>query len=428
MSIINGLFSGRSGIASHGQAIGVAGDNISNASTIGYKASRAEFEDVMAGGQSSNQSVGSGSSLSAVSTVFQQGTLEFTGRSLDLAIDGNGYFIVQSDTNRYYTRAGNFKVDSDGYIITQKGDKVLGFPEGGNGSLQELNINNISQSNIATQNVAFSGNLDATATTLANGAADIPTVNGTSTTTYAELNAVAAFSTVNDIFDSLGGKHTVTSYFYKTGASEYTARAYVNSEEVDSPVTTTGLPRQIGTATMTFDATGTRTNAPSSSSQDFTATIAWNNGASQTATVDFTYGNFTMYATSANISSITGDGDGVGAITSLSIDKEGQLFALLDNGQASTIATLGIATFSNPEGLSRIGANRLQESSASGAPIVGRPGAGTFGNVEAGSIELSTVDLANEFVKIITLQRGFQANSRIIQLINGLLNEIVQLA
>ena len=130
-SIINGLFAGRSGIASHGTAISVVGDNISNSSTIGFKAARAEFEDLIAGGQTAGRVVGSGSSVSAVSPIFEQGTLELTSRPLDLAIDGNGYFALANGAERFYTRAGNFKIDSAGFVVNPNGLAVLGFPAGG---------------------------------------------------------------------------------------------------------------------------------------------------------------------------------------------------------------------------------------------------------------------------------------------------------
>jgi len=435
-SIINGLFSGRSGIASHGLAIAVIGDNISNASTIGYKAGRSEFEDLIAGGQTAGKTVGSGSSISAVTNIFDQGTLEFTGRDLDLAIDGNGFFIVSDNGQRAYTRAGNFKIDASGYIVDQKGKRVLGFPANGSGALEELSINGASQGNIKTENVTIAGNLDATGTPLLTDATEIPDVSPAgqappppySTTTYADLAEKAAFSTVITIFDSLGAAHTVTTYFFHTRedtSRTYYARSYVNSEEVDPTGTATGLPRQLGTGVkLEFDGNGA---LKSTSATEFTANIPWNNGASA-STVRFSFANFTMYSTASNIQSLTQDGNGVGAITSISIDRNGDIYALLDNGQSSILGTVGMANFSNPEGLVRVGSNLLQESAASGAPIIGRPGSGTFGAVESGSLELSTVDIASEFVKLITLQRGFQANSRIITTINQLLNEIIQLA
>ena len=431
-SIVNGLFSGRAGLTSHGVAIAVVGDNISNSSTVGYKTSRTEFEDIIAGGQTSGKVVGSGSAASAVTNVFEQGTLEVTGRDLDLAIDGNGFFIVSKGDQRYYTRAGNFKLDDEGYIVDQRGNRVQGFPASGSGSLEDLNATTITQENVATKNVAISGNLDARDVALPGGVNDIPvTIEGGGTATYANLTEAAAFQTVVDVFDSLGTSHTVTAYFFKTkdgtahSDSEYEVRLYADANEVDNGGGD-GVPYCIGTATMTFDGNGARTNPPAVGTSDITANVQWSKGAAATE-IDFSFGLFTMYSTPAGIGSITGDGNGVGSITSLSIDKAGRIFAVLDNGQTSVIGTVGMANFANSEGLERVGANYLQETLESGSPIIGRSGSGTLGSIESGSLELSTVDIASEFVKLITLQRSFQANSRIITTINQLLNEIINL-
>jgi flagellar hook protein FlgE len=431
-SIINGLFAGRSGISSHGTAIAVVGDNISNSSTIGFKAARAEFEDLIAGGQTAGRVVGSGSSVSAVSPIFEQGTLELTSRPLDLAIDGNGYFALANGAERFYTRAGNFKIDSAGFIVNPNGLAVLGFPAGGTGALEPINVNAIAQDSVATTEVALAGNLDAAAPVLSGGAAAIPAVSPvgttTSTTTYAELNAVADFSNTVQIFDSLGAKHSLTFFFFHTSPTQYVVRGYVNSEEVDPTGTATGLPRLVGSADLNFNGDGTRANPPAVGSADFDeVNINWT-GASADSTLSVTFSPYTQFSASSNVLSVTQDGQGIGTVTSLSIGKDGQVSALLDNGQSATIGTVGLVNFANPEGLVRTGKNLLQQSRDSGEPIVGRPTTGTFGAVQSGSVELSTVDIANEFVKLITLQRGFQANSRIITTINQLLNDIIQLA
>ncbi len=429
-SIINGLFSGRSGIASHGTAIAVVGDNISNSSTVGYKASRAEFQDLIAGGQTSGKVVGSGSSISAISTIFDQGTLEYTGRSLDMAVDGNGLFVLANGGQRFYTRAGNFVVNEEGSIVDQNGYNVLGFISGGSGALEPLSVNNISQSQVKTTDVSIVGNIDASAKIIASAIPGVtaPGVTPVSTTTYAQLNALAEYSTVVDVFDSQGGKHTVTNFFFHTAQNQYTVRSYVNSEEVDTAATPpTGVPRQIGTATLAFNGDGTRTAPPATGSYDFTAAVPWNNGASASS-IGFSFADFTQYASASNVLSINQDGKGIGTVGSISVETNGDIYALLDNGQAAIIGTVGLVNFANTEGLVRIGSTLLQQSPSSGEPVIGKPEAGTFGSVQSGSLELSTVDIATEFVKLITLQRGFQANSRIITTINQLLNEIIQLA
>jgi flagellar hook protein FlgE len=362
--------------------------------------------------------------------------LEFTGRALDLAIDGNGYFVVEKDAERFYTRAGNFKVDDEGFVTTQKGLRVQGFSANGSGALEDLNVNGTSQSNIDTRNVDIAGNLNAGTDTADIGApsalldgilgtgADGATSNGA---TFTDLNDEAEFSTVVDVFDSLGQAHTVTTFFFHTAGNTWEARAYVASEDVDATNAVSGEPREIGRTNMVFNSSGLLTGTPVSIDMVGPGTdVEWNNGSSAAdLSIDLT--NFTQFSTASNVSSITGDGSGIGAVTSLSIDRDGTVLAILDNGQASAIGTIGMANFSNPEGLVRIGANLLQQTNDSGAPIVGSPNAGTFGAVESGSIELSTVDIASEFVKLITLQRGFQSNSRIITTINQLLNEIIQL-
>ena len=449
-SIINGLFAGRSGISSHGQALAVIGDNIANSSTPGYKASRAEFQDLIAGGQASGRTIGSGSQTSAVSTIMEQGTLEFTGRTLDLAVDGNGFFAVQDGNgSKYYTRAGNFKLDTSGNIINQNGLSVMGFPSGGSGGLEKINVNQISQANVGTTSVTLTGNLDASSTKVVTTTdidnLGVPLASSTASNatvpTYADISALASFSTTVSVFDSLGAPHTVTSFFFKTGSNSFVSRSYVNSEDVGSTVK--GYPRQVtnggtgggtaasGTTALNFNPDGSRTT-PLPTAVSFR--VPWSNGsnngtnATTTADIKLNLDGFTQYSSPATVKSISQDGQGIGNVTSLIIEKNGDIFARLSNGQTAKVGTLGLVNFSNPEGLNRVGNNVMQQSPSSGEPLTGRAGAGTFGSISSGSIELSTVDIANEFVKMITIQRGFQANSRIITTINQLLNDIIQLA
>ncbi len=452
-SIVNGLFAGRAGLSAHGVAIAVIGDNIGNASTLGYKQARSEFADLVAGGQGSRVTVGSGSRVAASTTVFSQGTLEFTGKPLDLAIDGNGFFAVSDGSSRFYTRAGNFKIDPNGNIVTQDDKLVLGFPDGGSGALESLNVNTISQSGIGSTELTIAGNLNAGATAIS--AATIPQVttasdaanrdgdSGTAGTqaafdvTYADLNAVAEFSTSVEVFDSLGEKHTVTFFYFKTASNTWQVRGYVNSEDVDGAATgawvpETGRPRLLvtsggsGSTTLAFNTDGSLSSP--AVLPHISYVLPWNTGSDATQTLDVSFDPYTQYATNSSVISITQDGQGVGNVTSFQVDRDGTIFAILDNGQQSTIGQIGLVNFANPEALTRIGNNLYQQSTTSGEPVVGKPLSGTFGAVESGSVELSTVDIADQFVKLITLQRGFQANSRIITTINQLLNEIIQLA
>lgn len=425
-SIINGLFAGRAGIASHGSAIAVTGDNISNSNTIGYKVSRAEFEDLMAGEGVIGRQVGSGASIAAVATIFEQGTLEFTGRPLDLGIAGTGYFVVAKEDQRYFTRAGNFKVDSAGFVTNQSGLAILGFPANGSGALEPININTIKQGTVATTEVDIAGNIDASADLVNTAVIPVPGLVIPPTVTYSDLNSFAAYSTVVDVFDTLGQKHTISMFFYHTDTNEYTVRGYVNNEEVDATGTLTGFPRLIGEKVLTFGGNGQRNPLPIVGTPDFTTNITWKNQ-SDLSVIAVTYSPMTQYSAQSNILSISQDGQGVGAVTTLAVSSNGSISALLTNGQQTVIGTLAMASFSNPEGLTRLGGNLLSLSSSSGEPIYGKAESGNFGSLKSGTVELSTVDIASEFVKIITLQRGFQASSRIITTINQLLNDIIQL-
>ena len=410
-------------------AISVSGDNISNANTIGFKANRASFEDIMAGEGILGRQVGSGSQIGNVQTIFEQGTLEFTGRPLDLGISGNGYFILADGLDRSYTRAGDFKIDAAGFITNQNGLAVLGFPANGSGALEPINTNNIEQSSIATNEVTISGNVNSAAQTVAVGAIPIPGPAIPPVVTYADLNAFAEYTTVIDVFDSLGEAHPVSLMFFHTGANEYTVRSYVNNEDVDptASLTVTGYPRFVAEKILTFNGNGQRNPAFVSGTPDLTMNITWNNGADPSAT-DLNFNPMTQYAASSNILSVSQDGKGIGAVNSISVGQDGRVSALLTNGQVSVIGTIALANFSNPEGLMRLGKNQLGVSTASGDPIYGKASSGTFGSIKAGTVELSTVDIASEFVRIITLQRGFQASTRIITTINQLLNDVIQLA
>jgi flagellar hook protein FlgE len=439
-SILSGLFSGRSGLTTHGLAISVVGDNLANASTIGFKASRTEFQDMVSAGQPSNRTVGSGTQIGSVVATQEQGTLEFTSRALDVAVEGSGFFIARSDQGNVYTRAGNFKVDQDGILVTQNNDPVLGFKSNGTGGLEEMNVTSVLQENVSTTEIRIEGNLDAqpTAAAISPALNTVPTAAAIASGTppaatdpsFADLNEEAEFSTVVSVFDSLGEEHNVNLYFYKTSvaAPQYTVRAYGQSDDIDPATGFAGRPRLLTGATteaqLGFANDGTILPPPSA--QSLAIQVPWNNGsASQNIAIDLA--GFTQFAASSSISAVTQDGQGVGSVTSLNIGTNGEIFAVLDNARTTSIGKLALANFFNPEGLKRVGDNYLQESNESGEPIVGTPETGRLGTVQSGSLELSTVDIANEFIKLVTLQRAFQANSKIVTTVNGLMQEIIQL-
>ena len=415
-SIIDGLFAGRAGIQSHGTGISVLADNIANANTTGFKYSRADFADLVAGNLSGGSSLvpGSGSQVNSITPVLTQGTFEFTGRGLDAAIDGQGYLVVQDATggSRYFTRAGNLQIDTEGNLLNQNGYQVLGFPASGAGGLEALNVNNRATGSVDTAGVTIGGNVDASSATDNSAIVE---------TSFSALNDRAEFSTFLDVFDSLGGQHTVTVYFFHTTGNTWVTRGYVDADDVGG---TAGTPSRIFDKTLTFDSSGQRTAVVP---PDATATPAWDNG-SAAGNIEFNFDPFTQFASSSSISNISQDGTGTGNVVGFQIEENGNVFAQLDNGQTATIGIVALAAFANPEGLRRVGGSLYSETTAAGEPVIGRPNTGNFGSIESGALELSNADIASDFIKLISLQRGFQGSSRIITNINDLLNEIVNLA
>lgn len=433
-SISDGLFAGRAGIQSHGTAISVLADNISNSNTTGFKATRADFADLLSGsiggGSGTGVTVGSGSSVLSTTTIFNQGTFENTGRNLDVAINGDGFFIVEDALgSSYYTRAGNFKVDSDGNLLNQNGYSVMGFPVGGAGGLETLNVNTINTSDVSTSEVEVTGNLDASDTAVTAPLVNGP-LNGAQTTTFAGMASVGGeeiFSTFVDVFDSLGGGHTVTSFYYKTGPNTWNIKSVVDGSEIDAAATPTpvaGIPYQVHDVTLVFNTDGTLNSATDNMANP--ATIDWAGGATD-GSINFDFSGFTQFSIPSSPSSISQDGTGGGQVVSFNIGEDGTVFAQLNNGQSTEIGTIALARFSNPEGLSRTSGSLYRETITSGEPVVGLPTTGQFGALSPQSLELSTSDLASDFIKLISLQRGFQGSSRIIGNIDELLNEVVNL-
>lgn len=417
-SISDALFAGRSGISSHGGAIAVLADNIANSNTTAFKQSRPEFADLIAGNLSGGggTAAGQGSELQSVLQVFTQGTFEFTDRGLDTAIDGQGLFVVQDNAGQlFYSRAGNFLLDRDGTLRNQDGLAVLGFRTGGTGGLETLNVNTRVTQTIETTQAALGGNLDSNTPV----AAFVPPA----TDTLTNLSNSADFSTFMSVFDSLGNEHTINLFFHHTNANEFTASAYVDGSSLIGG--TAGVAELQGSTVMTFTPDGLRTLPVPA--VDLNITPPWSSGANA-GNIDLSFDPFTQFAAQSAIDSIRQDGTGAGGVVSFNIEPDGTLFAQLDNGQTSQIGQISLANFSGLEGLRRVGGTLFAETIESGVPVFGTPGTGRFGELQSGALELSNVSLANDFIKLISYQRGFQGSSRIINNVDDLLNEIINLA
>lgn len=428
MRLESAMFTSREGLNVHGQAIAVVGDNISNANTTSYKVSRTEFADLVSEGQDGKQSVvvsggGSGVKLGKIRQIHDTGTIEFTGRSLDVAIGGKGFFMVGDASSPIYTRAGNFQINGDGVLVDGSGRQVLGSvaagpgqgAEGGGGTtLGTLNLYDINLAGVATSASGMVGNLDAGAT-VTNLPANPQSFN--------EMRALANFSSSLVVYDSLGAEHAITVGFFKTGTNTWQAQAYVDGADTGG---TPGVPVAVGQpATLTFGADGLIAEAGTAAAT-INGTAAYANGA---AAGNFTINlsGFSQYAGGSQLASVTQNGQGIGEVTGYQFKKNGDLVAVLSSGTEYLIGNIPLADFRNVDGLIRAGSNSFIAGADAGLIDPARAGTAGLGELEGGSLERSSVDIASEFVDIVVYQRGYQANSQVLGVANNMIRDTISL-
>ena len=441
MGLTSALYSGVSGMAANGNAMSVVGNNIANSNTIGYKQSRTIFSDLLSqtiSTSGSTSQIGNGVGLNSVDNIFSQGTFENTESSTDLAIEGPGFFIVSEDGTgkMYYTRAGSFTFDPTGRLINPEGLSVQGYYLDDDGRTYgdlagiQVDVNSYSPGQ-ATSAVTLTTNLDSNSTVNPGGAAfDID--NPADTSNYAASIQV---------YDSLGNTHLVTNYFRKTAANTWDYHTLVPGTEVGS----TDAFVEVGTGSLVFDTEGELLSLTTGGTTypvytlggggekipvdpaptAVTGALAWVNGSSATQTAAFTF-NMSQYSSNSVVVSQVQDGYGTGNLVSLSIDNDGNVIGNFSTGNPRQLARVALAKFANPGGLVKEGGNLYSATNSSGTPIYGTVGSGV-GKIFTNSLEQSNVDLAQEFVRMITIQRGFQANSRIITTTDEMMSELINL-
>jgi len=435
MSVVSSLYTGAAGLASHGDALGVVGDNIANANTVGFKGSRANFEDILArslGGGSDD--VGLGSRISNVQRLMTQGAMLGTGNATDLAISGNGFFIVKGNADgiegNFFTRAGQFHLDKDGKLVNNGGMTVQGYVVDAQGNLvkkmTDLQVNTSPMSPVATTTASLYNNLDATSLT---PAAAWPTG---ANLTPANMTAASNFSTSLTVYDSLGGAHNVNVYYRKeAGAGAWSWHAMVDGAE-----STGGTPGQWvegATGTLTFDTQGRLTGATQAA-----APAGFNfTGAAPTQAITFDFGDAyppgtglkgsTSFSTKNAASFAKQNGYSSGSLSGVSVDTDGTVQGVFSNGEKRTVGKVLLAKFQNPEGMQRLGGNLYAGTNTSGTALVAEAATSGMGAINSGSLEQSNVDLARQFVDMIVFQRGFQGNSKTITTADQLLQEVIGL-
>ena len=430
MGVLSSLYTGVSGLAAQGEALGVIGDNIANANTTGFKASRAEFQDIIAkslkGILGGNQ-IGRGVKIGAVNPILIQGNVDSTEKATDLAISGDGYFVAQGTDGRSYTRDGSLHFDKDGYLVTNDDQRIQGYEADDNGNI----INKLSDVKFpralvpaaATTEVRMDLNLDSR---VGQTADEIKTFD------IADPYTTSDYSTGIEVYDSQGNKHLVTMFFNKTADRTWEYRGMVDGAEVTGGVE--GALSQVVGGQLTFTVDGKL----DTETQTLSA-FNFKGGALQNQQIKVDFGDSIttdkgkgldgtkQYGKDSDLITWGQDGSSAGTIVNLSFNDEGVLTALYSNGATKDLSQIALAKFENPEALFKVGNNRFKESRDSGTPSAGKPGKGGRGKLFAKSLERSTVDLALEFVNMIQNQRGFQANAKTITTTDQLLEEVINL-
>lgn len=426
MGVLSSLYTGVSGLAAQGEALGVIGDNIANANTTGFKASRAEFQDIVAkslkGILGGNQ-IGRGVKIGAVNPILVQGNTDQTEKVTDLAIAGDGYFTLKGTDGESFTRDGSFKFDKEGYLVTNDYQRVQGFQADDKGQVQnklgDIKFPRALVPAKATTKMQMDLNLDSRVQT----AKVFDKKNPYDTSNY---------STGLEMYDSQGNKHLVNMFFTKTADRTWQYHGLVDGKEITGAKDDEMASVVEGTLTFTTDGK-LDTEVQSMSAFNFRG------GALQNQQIKMDFGDSIttdkgqgvngskQYGKESDLISWQQDGSAAGTINNLSFNDEGILTALYSNGQTQDIAQIALAKFENPEAMFKVGNNRLKEARDSGAPALGGPGRAGRGKIFAKSLERSTVDLAMEFVNLIQNQRGFQANAKTITTTDELLGEVINL-
>ncbi|MBT4388481.1 MAG: flagellar hook protein FlgE [Nitrospina sp.] len=406
MGLISSLFTGVSGLRGNAEAMGVIGDNISNVNTVGFKGSKAVFSDIfstiLSNGSTTSQ-LGRGSQLQGTIQEFSQGSFESSSNALDLALDGSGFFVVNNGAGNFYTRAGQFRLNDDGLVQAITGEILQGSSIS-NGvvstSTTDIDLAGVQSSPQATTTFTLGANLDASAT------------------------AATTFTSPVTTYNSVGTQIIVSLQFTKvSGANQWTYAVSPSDGTVTSGAS----------GTVTFDTSGQLSSPTTDQSIVIDFSAASTPAATQTLTWDLvdasgnTNGKLTGFAAASNNNSLVQDGFTTGTLVGLTVATDGKISGLFNNGQTAELFQVALADFLAPSGLTRQGSNLFAESADSGQSVLGFAETGGFGSVVGQSLELSNVDLAEQFVTMIQTQQAFQASARIITTTDDLLTEAVNL-
>lgn len=407
-----------SGLQAQTQALNIVSNNLANLNTTGFKDSAASFQDLVTEAMSSTTPNGAGVSQVLAQRSYTQGSINVTSGAFDAAIEGQGFFVVQNaQGNQLYSRAGNFTLNSAGQLVNANGDQVLGWS--------------------ATSGVVNAAGA-ATAITVPSGS----TVKPVPTTVFsvsANLNAAAvtgdasgSFSAPVSVVDSLGASHTLTVTYTKTGSNAWSYEVFAPGADLTSGKA--GTPSSITKGTLTFDSNGQLTSpASGSAGQVPVALTGLADGASDLTMnwnlyqADGTTPTLTQYAQTSAVSGSTADGIAAAQLTQVALGDGGTVVANYSNGKQQIIGQIAVAGIPNPDSLVAVGQNNFTLGADTAAPAIGIAGTGGRGQIKAGALESSNVDIATEFTKLMTFQRSYQADSRAITTLDQMAQDLMQM-
>ncbi|HYQ42941.1 MAG TPA: flagellar hook protein FlgE [Polyangiaceae bacterium] len=430
MTVLSSMNSGVSGLKAESDALGVTGDNIANVNTSGFKAQRAVFEDVLGHSILAGTSTGlpgSGVRVGDIQQMFTQGTLSNTGVSTDVALNGDGFFVVKGTvdgvSSDFYTRAGEFVINKDGKLTNTQGLKVQGYQANGDGtfaaSLSDVTAPTAALPARATTAMDITANIDSSAPVI------------TAAWDPQDPANTANFSTTMAVYDSLGNAHTADVYFRKTADNAWDYHVLVPGADLNPPVAGNS---EIGSGALTFTTDG----ALNAETVTTAVSATFGGGATAAQAITLNFGTSiaeggtgldgtTQFAGPSNVSAQKQDGYASGDFSGVSVDGQGVVTGLYTNGQKIAMSQLGIAKFRSNDGLGRAGQNLWIATRESGTAAMGTAGSGGRGATTGGALEGSNVDLASEFVSMIQHQRSFSANSKTITTADEMLQELIGL-
>jgi flagellar hook protein FlgE len=418
---------GLSGLDAASNQLNVIGNNVSNASTVGFKGSTIEFGDLYASSFYGTPSAqpGIGVDTLAVRPDMAQGNITTTDNNLDLAINNSGYFVVAaglasasttgaSAGSAMYSRNGQFHVDRNGYLVNASGDNLQGWMASkgvvNQGSLANLQLNTTNIAPSATNTVGMGVNLDSSQA--------VPTQSPLDPTNPATYN----WSNSSTVYDSLGNSHSLTLYYVKnaatTSGTTWDVTSYVDG-------TATGNTTKLGFTTAgALDTSGSLGGAT-------TLGVSYNaptaNGSTTPMNFTINYANSTQFSQSSGTNTLTNDGYAAGQLSAINISRSGIIQASYTNGQTTTVGQVALANFTNQQGLQPSGNNLWAETYSSGPAKLNAPGSGGAGTIQSSALESSNVDLTTELVNMITAQRYYQANAQTIKTQDSIMQTLVNL-